>query len=212
MFSADAKQRLGEFDAARELLAGLPPEVRRWEPLGQAQYMEISTLLAGYLLSSQGDRMLMGNSVEGRFPFLDHNVMEFANALPPEVKLRVLDEKHLLKRAAHDLVPDAILHRSKQPYRAPDAQSFVQEGEPDYVEEALAAGAVAEAGVFEPVAVSRLHEKCRRARDKTPSNADNMALVGILSTQLVHRLLIQGRAGALAQPTPAHLDHWYDQL
>jgi asparagine synthase (glutamine-hydrolysing) len=212
LFGAEAKAALGDFDPAADLLAGLSAEVRGYEPLGKAQYLEIVTLLSGYLLSSQGDRMLMGNSVEGRFPFLDVNVMEFANALPPEVKLRVLDEKHVLKRAARDLVPEAILKRSKQPYRAPDAQSFVQESEPDYVDEALSASAVAEAGVFDPVGVGRLAEKCRRTRDKTPSNADNMALVGILSTQLLHKLLIQGKAGALARPTPDRIDHWYDQL
>jgi asparagine synthase (glutamine-hydrolysing) len=212
MFSAETKAALGGFDPAADLIAGLPPEVRGFEPLGKAQYLEIATLLSGYLLSSQGDRMLMGNSVEGRFPFLDHNVMEFANALPPEVKLRVLDEKHVLKRAARDLVPEAILKRSKQPYRAPDAQSFVQESEPDYVDQALSAEAVAEAGVFDPVGVTRLADKCRRTREKTPSNADNMALVGILSTQLLHRLLIQGQAGELARQPPSRLDHWYDQL
>ena len=44
--------------------------------------------------------MLMGNSVEGRFPFLDAEVMELANGLPAAYKLKVLDEKHVLKRAA----------------------------------------------------------------------------------------------------------------
>ena len=67
------------------------------------------TLLSGYLLSSQGDRMLMAHSVEGRFPFLDTDVVELANSLPPSYKLRGLDEKHVLKRAAAGLVPDAII-------------------------------------------------------------------------------------------------------
>ena len=208
LLSADAKHVMDAFDPVEELLSDLPAEVRRWEPLGQAQYIEISTLLSGYLLSSQGDRMLMGNSVEGRFPFLDPNVMEFADALPPEVKLRVLDEKHLLKRAARDLVPASILRRPKQPYRAPDAQSFVQDDAPSYIAEVLSPAAVSDAGVFEPSAVQRLIEKCRRTRDKTPSNADNMAVVGVLSTQLVHHLLVRGR-GPVA-PAPQRLDHWYD--
>jgi asparagine synthase (glutamine-hydrolysing) len=209
-FSAQTKERLREFDAIEALLEQLPPEVNRWEPLGKAQYIEIVTLLSGYLLSSQGDRMLMGHSVEGRFPFLDHNVMEFANAMPPEAKLRVLDEKHILKRAAADLVPEAILKRPKQPYRAPDAQSFVQDQGPEYVEEALSATAVADAGIFEPKAVRRLMEKCRRARDRVPSNTDNMAVVGVLSTQLLHMQHIRGRGPTVR--VPEELDHWYDRL
>jgi len=210
MFAAGTRQALEAFDPTRQLLDELPEPVRRWEPLGQAQYLEIITLLSGYLLSSQGDRMLMGHSVEGRFPFLDHNVMEFANALPPEAKLRVLDEKHILKRAARDLVPDSILHRPKQPYRAPDAQSFVQDDAPEYVGELLSESAVSDAGVFEPKAVARLVDKCRRFRDRVPSNADNMGLVGVLSTQLLHHMLIRGNGpwGAV----PQQLGRWIDQI
>jgi len=207
LFSGDLRARLGGFDAAADLVAALPPEVRGYEPLGKAQYLEIATLLSGYLLSSQGDRMLMGNSVEGRFPFLDVDVMELANSLPPEVKLRVLDEKHVLKRAARDLVPASILKRAKQPYRAPDAQSFVQEAPADWVDEVTAPEAVAAAGVFEPVGVQRLLEKVRRSREKTPSNADNMAVLGVLSTQLLHRQLIEGK-GPLG-PVPERLVHSY---
>ena len=88
----------------------------------------MTTLLAGYILASQGDRMLMANSVEGRFPFLDRDVVDFANALPARHKLFGLEEKYLLKRAFADLVPDDIIHRPKQPYRAPDAASFFAAG------------------------------------------------------------------------------------
>ena len=52
-----------------------------------------------YRLCSQGDRMLMAHSVEGRFPFLDHRVVEFANSLPPRLKLRGLTEKYILRKA-----------------------------------------------------------------------------------------------------------------
>ncbi len=209
-YSEEMKTAAARFDVVEDLAASLPAEVNRWEPLGKAQYLEITTLLAGYLLSSQGDRMLMGNSVEGRFPFLDHNVMEFANALPPEVKLRVLDEKHILKRSVAGQIPESILHRPKQPYRAPDAQSFVQSDAPEYINQVLSPKAVQDAGIFAPAAVERLMAKCLRTRDKTPSNADNMAVVGILSTQLVHHQLLEGN-GPLPPP-PERLDHWYDQL
>jgi asparagine synthase (glutamine-hydrolysing) len=210
LFCADAREAQAGFDPVEALLADLPPEIRRWEPLGKAQFLEITTLLSGYLLSSQGDRMLMGHSVEGRFPFLDHNVMEFANSLPPEAKLRILDEKHILKRAARDLVPDAILRRAKQPYRAPDAQSFVQDDAPDYVAELLSKQAVEAAGVFEPGAVSRLMDKCRRLRDRVPSNADNMAVVGVLSTQLLHHQLVQGHGPW--HEAPERLGTWFDRI
>ena len=193
LFSPDTKQALEGEDVVQDLLAALPPEAHTWEPLGQAQYLEITTLLSGYLLSSQGDRMLMGHSVEGRFPFLDHNVMELACAMPPEVKLRALCEKHVLKEAARDLVPPGILRRDKQPYRAPDAQSFVQDDAPGYVEEVLSLESLEQAGIFAPRPSRMLLEKCRRMGEKTPSNADNMALLGLISTQLLHRQLVEGK-------------------
>ena len=68
--------------------------------------------------------MLMAHGVEGRFPFLDHHVIALANSLPPRYKLRVLEEKYVLKQAARGIVPDEIIARPKQPYRAPDASSF----------------------------------------------------------------------------------------
>ena len=61
-----------------DVVAAMPPESADWDPLAAGQWLEMTTLLAGYILASQGDRMLMANSVEGRFPFLDREVVEFA--------------------------------------------------------------------------------------------------------------------------------------
>jgi len=171
------------------VLDSLPGGFDKWISLGQDQMLEIMTLFGPYLISSQGDRMLMANSVEGRFPFLDVEVMEFCNALPPSYKLRVLDEKHILKRVAREIVPPDILTRKKQPYRAPDAISFVSDDAPDYVGDVLSESAVTAAGVFDPRKVQGLYAKLRKraaaSGDIVFSNADNMAFVGILSTQLL---------------------------
>ena len=190
LFSLEMKGALAGFDATRRLIDSLPPSFARWSSLAQDQYLEVRTLLSGYLLSSQGDRMLMGNSVEGRFPFLDKNVVELANSLPAAYKLHVLDEKHVLKRAAKQWVPKEIIARTKQPYRAPDALAFSSNA-PPYADEALSEQAVRKAGIFDPRLVRRLWEKCRTATSGQFSNADNMALVGVLSTQLLHAALVE---------------------
>jgi asparagine synthase (glutamine-hydrolysing) len=67
----------------------------------------------------------MGRAIEGRYPFLDARLLDWAARLPPRAQDAGLDEKHVLKRAARDLVPARVLARPKQPYRAPDAASFV---------------------------------------------------------------------------------------
>jgi asparagine synthase (glutamine-hydrolysing) len=179
-------------DAVADLLASLPPAFPRWSYLAQDQYLELRTLLAGYLLSSQGDRMLMANSVEGRFPFLDHEVVELAGSLPAGYKVRGLDEKHVLKRAAAGLVPEAIARRPKQPYRAPDALAFAGPRRPGWIGDVLSDEAVRAAGIFAPHGVAKLWQKCTARADAGQfSNADNMAMVGVLSAQLVHELFIR---------------------
>jgi asparagine synthase (glutamine-hydrolysing) len=184
-----------EGDPIERLIATLPAAFSSWDPLARDQYLEVRTLLSGYLLASQGDRVAMASSVEGRFPFLDAEVIELACALPPDHKLRVLDEKHVLKRAAADLVPRSIVGRMKQPYRAPGAAALCADPAPAWIAEQLAPAAIRAAGIFDPAAVAQLWAKCRAQGDAPPSNADDMALTGVLSTQLLHHELIATPGG-----------------
>lgn len=181
----------------------LPIKFRHWSPLAQAQYLEIRIFLAEYLLSSQGDRMAMGHSIEGRFPFLDHHVIEFANQLPPGFKLRGLNEKYILKHAVRDLLPEEIWQRQKRPYRAPIHHSFFPEGRPlAWVAEMLSPQKVEAAGCFNPLAVQALLNK--QARLGSLGEVDEMALAGILSTQLVHHHFVAGRGTAVANKPAAN--------
>ena len=178
--------------AVERFRAELPGRIDRWHPFNRGEYVEARTLLPSYLLSSQGDRMLMANSVEGRFPFLDHRLMAFANALHPRHKMRVLREKHLLREAMKNDLPPSILERHKQPYRAPDAAAFLQGTEPDYVNQLVSRESIAKYGYFDTEKVGRLVAKLRRGRSSAAR--DNMAFVGILSTQLWHRLFVDKQA------------------
>ncbi|MBO6756972.1 MAG: asparagine synthase (glutamine-hydrolyzing) [Roseibium sp.] len=188
--SADLQEELKGYDALAELRDSLPAEFPRWHPLSQAQYLETAYLLPGYILASQGDRVAMAHSVEGRFPFLDHKVVEFAADIPPQLKMRALREKHILRESIKDLLPANIAERPKQPYRAPESQSFVGPKAPGYVGDCLSRRAVADAGYFDAGAVEKLMTKCQR---RPVSGArDNMAFVGILSTQLWHRGFVDG--------------------
>src|SRR5690606_21019258 len=107
-----------------------------------------------------------------------------ANRLPPQWKIHGLSEKHVLRKALAGLLPDGILHRTKQPYRAPDSRCFFVEGRPlDYVAEALDADSIRATGLFDPAATARLVAKA--ASGRATGFADNQAFVGILSTQLL---------------------------
>jgi asparagine synthase (glutamine-hydrolysing) len=198
-FSDELKHLLAGYDALDDLRADLPADFMRWHPLSQAQYLETAYLLPGYILSSQGDRMAMAHSVEGRFPFLDHRVVEAAARIPPRLKLNGLTEKYVLRRAAAGLLPARLAERPKQPYRAPDSASFFGSASPDYVARLLSGTAIAEADLFDRGAVEKLVKKGRDGR--VNGFRDNAALTGILSTQIWREAFVGAAAGRDTQLT-----------
>jgi asparagine synthase (glutamine-hydrolysing) len=183
-YSADMRAELREYDALEDLRGQLPARFSAWTPLNRAAYLEMITLLSPYLLSSQGDRMSLAHGVEARYPFLDTRVFELAARLPTGSKLRGLREKSILRRWAktRDAVPDTVLQRAKQPYRAPDIPPFFTSEAPEYVAAALEESSLARTGIFEPAAVAGLVRRCRAGA--ASGVRESQALVGILSTEL----------------------------
>jgi asparagine synthase (glutamine-hydrolysing) len=108
------------------------PQFSQFSPIQRAQWLEYKTILTGYLLSTQGDRMCLAHSVENRCPFVDKEVVKAASA----VNLQFDDgfnEKYILKKTFADKLPARILTKPKQPFRAPYVGAF-KEHRPDYLE------------------------------------------------------------------------------
>jgi asparagine synthase (glutamine-hydrolysing) len=187
--STDLKDNLEGYDPVVELFDKFNPVFSYFGELAKAQYLETSIFMSGYLLSSQGDRMAMANSVEGRYPFLDHRVIEFCAQLPENFKLNGLNEKYLLKKMMAGKIPDSILKRYKQAYRAPIQSSFFGTVRPWFVDEMLSTHHIQSYGYFDPKQVGKLKDKFNQGVNIT--EVDNMAITAILSTQLLHHLFIQ---------------------
>ena len=202
-YSAELRAQLAGHDPLAELRAGLPAEFGAWAPDNQAAYLEMRTLLDPYLLSAQGDRMSMAHGVEGRYPFLDHRLFEFAARLPVRSRLRGLHEKDILRRWAASRLPASVTARPKQPYRAPDAPAFFGAEAPGYVRELLSPAALMATGWFAPAAVAGLVRRC--AAGQASGTRENQALVAILSTQLWHQAFVAG-AGAVRPLPPGGAD------
>jgi asparagine synthase (glutamine-hydrolysing) len=196
-FSDAVRSELRGYDAVTELCNQLPPDYFRWHTFCQAQYLETMYLLPGYILSSQGDRVALAHAVEARHPFLDYRLVEFAGKISPHLKMKVLNEKYILKRAFGHLLPASILQRPKQPYRAPDGRSFFAGFGAKYLQTLLAPERIEADGIFDSYAVSKLVDKFRAGH--AIGVKDDMAIVGILSTQLVIDQFISGfrRGGSL---------------
>lgn len=192
LLSAYMNEEMAKTDVINELLKSIPLKNNKWDSLCRSQWIEMATLLSGYILSAQGDRMLMANSVEGRFPFLDCNLIEFSNNLPARHKLLALNEKYILKKAFSNMIPEIILNRPKQPYRAPDAASFFFDGNMDWLDEITHESIIKESNLFNPKAVSVLLNKCKNVKGLKMSNTDNMRIVAVLSGLLTYKYFIKG--------------------
>lgn len=197
-YSAEMRDALLGWDPLEELRSSLPREFGRWSPHNRAAYLEATILLPSNLLSSQGERMTAAHGLAGRYPFLDGRLFDFAAALPVRSKLRVLEEKEILRRWARRVLPPEIANRSKQPYRAPDIPAFFTGTPPDYLTESLEPSALGRVGVFDSDAVAGLVKRCRSGR--ATGFRESQALVAILSTQLWHSIFIQEKTTWL-QPT-----------
>ena len=166
----------------------LKDQLNGYDYLTKAQWIEINFFMSKYLLSSQGDRMGMANSIEGRYPFLDHRVIEFCMKLNPDLKLKGLNEKYLLKYMMKDRIPESILNRSKQAYRAPIRSTFFSEEMPPYLSSMLSEENITGYGIFNLDFVNQLINKMKL--NKQVSEIDNMAITAVLSTQILYDLFI----------------------
>ncbi len=181
-YSKDLNSELNK-NSLEVMANSLPAKLATMHPFNRAQYIESKSLMAGYLLTSQGDRMLAKNSIEGRFPFLDHRVIEFANKIPPKYKMKGLNEKYLLKKAMAKYLPENIIHRHKQPYRAPDAIAMTGRYLGDELRHYLSSQELNKTGFFDSIKVQFLLKKSDSGR--TLSISESQALIGILSTQIL---------------------------
>ena len=141
--------------------------------------------------------MLMAHSIEGRYPYLDPEVVEFGASLAARHKLFGLEEKWILRQAFADLIPASITSRPKQPYRAPDASVLMAA---DWLDDVTSPDAVTAAGLFEPRVVQGLIMKARARGAAGLGNTDSMRLTAVASGQLLYSAL-----AAAPNPTPRQL-------
>ena len=182
-FSDDVKESIKDYNAFSNILELLPKEFHKWDYLAKAQYLEITIFMSNYLLSSQGDRMSMANSVEIRVPFLDHRLIELMNKVNPEFKINLLNEKFILKEALKSKLPNSIVNRPKNPYRAPIKRGLIN-ADSKIVEKYLNPDELKKSGLFDPKKVNLFIKKMQKV--DTISEIDGMTLIGLLSTQILY--------------------------
>jgi len=184
-FNKEYVKESGNDQVIEKVRSILPQQYYTWSFLRKNQYLEMNTLLSGYLLSSQGDRMSLSHGIEGRYPFLDHRLIETVFSYPDEYKLKGFSQKHILREAFRGLIPDSIIDRPKLPYQAPDLKAFIQNGTTsELVKEFLSPGKIAEYGIFDQKMVTRFLNKNITVNRQRIGYRDNMLITFILSAQI----------------------------
>ena len=154
------------------------------DSLKLCQEVQMQILLAGYLLSSQGDRMLQANSIEGRFPFLDRRLISLAYSIPDSLKLHGYKEKHILKETFSEIVPEAILKRIKYQFATPGAELILSSR--DRFEPYLDKRAIDNYGIFDYKAVMSLLQALQDASSRANFPVtENMILIYVVTTHML---------------------------
>ncbi|WP_051356315.1 asparagine synthase (glutamine-hydrolyzing) [Azorhizobium doebereinerae] len=198
-FSARLLKQAGDPFAAVGRLAAEEPGFAAMTPVEKAQWLEYQTLLPGYLLSTQGDRMALAHGVENRCPFLDPAVVALASA----VNLRFDDgfeEKALLRAAFADCLPSSVVRKRKFPYRAPESAAFASL-RPDYLELVLSEAELAKLPFIDQRFARALAQKVLSRDPAEISTKENQTFIFLLSIALLNRDFVAGgrRPGAAPQ-------------
>jgi asparagine synthase (glutamine-hydrolysing) len=104
---------------------------------------------------------VLAHSVEGRYPFLDPDVVDFAVQMPPRLKLNDLVEKYVVKKVAEGLVPPEVIHREKFGFRAPSTPYLLRQ-RVEWVEDLLSHERIRAQGYFNPDVVEKLKTQYRQ--------------------------------------------------
>jgi asparagine synthase (glutamine-hydrolysing) len=160
LYSKEAADRFDEFDCLRyELVNKQRLQDRHY--IHQRSYLDFKLRMADHLLADHGDRMALANSIEARYPFLDLDVVKVATEIPPDLHLKDMVEKHILRMAAEDLVPREILEREKYAFLAPGSPYLLGQNI-EWINDLLSYDRIRREGYFDPAAVEKLKARYTR--------------------------------------------------
>jgi asparagine synthase (glutamine-hydrolysing) len=157
--------------------------VKNAAPLNQLLYVDLKTFLPCLNLMTT-DKTSMAANLEVRVPFLNREMLELTARMPPDLKLRGLKRKYILKRAAEKLFPPEIVWRKKAGFGAP-IRSWLRGALQPMVDDLLSEETVRRRGLFSP-------EEVRRVIDANLSGREdyNLQVFQLLTLELWQRAFI----------------------
>ncbi|GJD51395.1 Asparagine synthetase [glutamine-hydrolyzing] 1 [Methylobacterium crusticola] len=179
LYAPALRARLGDFAFTGFPLVD-PARLRGLHPLHQRSYLDLKLRLGDHLVGDHGDRMLLANAVEGRFPFLDRAVADLARRMPPDLKLRGFTEKHVLKEVARAHLPAEVVEREKFPFQAPGSAYLLRRGSAR-IAHLLAPETIRRQGYFDPATVAALVRRARSGEAAPGGDNQDDVLLTVLT-------------------------------
>lgn len=157
LYSQDVNDIFEEIDSLRHKIVNIQ-RLQNRDIIHKRSYLDYKLRLVSHLIADHGDRMAYANSVEGRYPFLDPDLVEFVTTIPPYYKLKNMEEKYILKKAAENRIPREIVKREKFAFHAPGSPYLLKK-DIAYINDLLSYEAIKRHGYFNPDAVETLKKQ-----------------------------------------------------
>lgn len=161
LYSKKLREQFPSFDAVQHLVFN-KARIKNRHILHKRSYVDLKLRLSDHLIADHCDRVTMAHSVEGRFPFLDIDLVEFIATIPPGLKLKGLVEKYILKKLARKYIPDTIIDRQKFGFVAPGSPGLLRNNS-EWINDLLSYDRIKRQGFFDPDVVESLKKKYRTA-------------------------------------------------
>src|SRR5215470_7542284 len=156
------------------------------DPLNQALYLWSTIHLPNFILTFLSDRMEMAHSIEGRVPFLDHHVAEYAAGIPIHMKINGMREKHVLREAARDVLIEPVYNREKHPFATPPAKVGEHDAMLELFSDLFASSMLDDQPIFDAAAVRDLFQKLPEQTPEERVRLDGL-LNRVASLTLMHQ-------------------------
>jgi len=186
LYGASLRENLnGGFGKAASVYKNLAESVTSENPVDRLLYLDSKTYLPSDILTKV-DRMTMATSLEARVPLLDHELIEFVQKIPAEMKLKGTETKYIFKKAMEGIVPNEILYREKQGFGVP-INEWINSKLKDRIHDILSERKTIDRGYFEPQYIKvLLDEHSANRRDHSH------ALWILWMLELWHRKYVDG--------------------
>jgi asparagine synthase (glutamine-hydrolysing) len=139
------------------------------------------------------DRATMAHGLEARCPFLDHRLVEFAAALPTNLKICRSTGKYLLKAAMRDMLPEHILHREKQGFAVP-LDAWFRGHWREVLQDTLLSPRATGRGYFQPMRVQELIDRHQQGQANYGYH-----LYALLMLELWHEVYVDDPARSVSR-------------